>query len=203
MGLAVICSLRQVLRWRSTTWWNNTQAEGMKDDPWNHTLWNHTCGWHNWSGVWDMLVTEWRTRLPKKIATIQKILHHWWDKKLASPISEVDSHVEHVFREHNREADHRANVGTDGKREITVDKGSNPEKWKAVKGFWDGSCKENGRSGCGVVVKGVDRGKWVTISQIAVPLKVGKAMATEIMGVCKKLNLGNTSRCIDAILGAR
>ena len=45
------------------------------------------------------------------------------------------------------------------------------------------SFKNNGRSGCGIVIKGVDREKWVTISQIAVPLKVGAAMA-EIAGVC-------------------
>ena len=47
------------------------------------------------------------------------------------------------------------------------------ETWKAVKGFWDSSSKNNGRSGCGVVTCGVDRDGWVTIGKIAVPLKVG------------------------------
>ena len=34
------------------------------------------------------------------------------------------------------------------------------------------------------MIKGVDMGKWVTISKIAVPLQVGAAMAAEIAGVC-------------------
>ena len=46
-----------------------------------------------------------------------------------------------------------------------VDNGNNDEKWKAVLGFWDGSSKINDRSGCGVVIKGVDRNKWITISK--------------------------------------
>ena len=54
----------------------------------------------------------------------------------------------------------------------------------AVKGFWDGSCKDNWKSGCGVVIKGVDRERWVMISIIAVLLKVGTAMTAEMMGVC-------------------
>ena len=41
-----------------------------------------------------------------------------------------------------------------------------------------------GRSECGVVIKEVDRERWITISRIAVPLKVGTAMAAEMMGVC-------------------
>ena len=65
--------------------------------------------------------------------------------------------MKHIFREHNQEADHWANVGAGVKKEIVVDKGSKTEKWKAVKGFWDGSCKDNGRRKCGVIVKGVDK----------------------------------------------
>ena len=48
----------------------------------------------------------------------------------------------------------------------------------------DGSFKDDGKGGCGIVIKGVDRQKWVTISRIAVPLKVGAAMAAEVLGVC-------------------
>ena len=51
-----------------------------------------------------------------------------------------------------------------------IDKGSNSEKWKAAKGFWDGSGKDNGKGGCGVVVKGVDRETLVTFSKSAVQL---------------------------------
>ena len=35
-----------------------------------------------------------------------------------------------------------------------------------------------------MVIKGVDRDRWVTISKISVPLKVGTAMAAEVAGVC-------------------
>ena len=35
-----------------------------------------------------------------------------------------------------------------------------------------------------VVVGGADKGKWITISNIAVPLKVGTPMAAEVVGVC-------------------
>ena len=42
----------------------------------------------------------------------------------------------------------------------------------------------DGKSGCGIVTKGEDRQKWVTISKIAVPLKLSAAMAAEIVGVC-------------------
>ena len=34
----------------------------------------------------------------------------------------------------------------------------------------------NGKSGCGVVTKVVDRDRWVTISSIALPVRVGTAM---------------------------
>ena len=77
-----------------------------------------------------------------------------------------------------------------------------------MKGFWDGSSKDNGKSGCGVVIKGADRDKWVTISKVAVPLRVGTAMAAEVLGVCvlkeifdlvfhKCLNIQNMNRYID------
>ena len=53
-----------------------------------------------------------------------------------------------------------------------------------LQGYWDGSFKDNGKSGGGVVIKGVDRENWMTIRKIAIPLKVGTAMAAEIAGVC-------------------
>ena len=71
-----------------------------------------------------------------------------------------------------------------GIEEIIVGRSDNAVTWKAAKGFWDGSCKGNGMIGCGVVIKGVDRDRWVTISKIVVLLKVGTAMAAEMMGVC-------------------
>ena len=95
--------------------------------------------------------------------------------------------MKHVYREHNQEADHWANSGAQGQRKIvldTCDKCDNSETWKAVKGPWDGRIKKQCKSVCGVVIKGVDRERWVTISKIAVPLKVGTAVAAEVAGVC-------------------
>ena len=95
----------------------------------------------------------------KKVGASQRLLHQWWEQNLARPEDLIESYVSHVVREHNKEADHWANVRAGGKKEIVVGKGSHEVKWKTVKGFWDGSCKEDGRSGCGVVVKGVDKEK--------------------------------------------
>ena len=37
---------------------------------------------------------------------IQRILHSWWKKRVAKPISNIDRFVNHVCKEHNLEADH-------------------------------------------------------------------------------------------------
>ena len=74
----------------------------------------------------------------------------------------------------------------------------------AVKGFWDGSAKNNGRSCCGIVIKGADT--WITNSKLAVLPGIGTAMAAEVMGVCvltsildlvlhKSLNIKNINQC--------
>ena len=98
-----------------------------------------------------------------RIGHILKTLRSWWKRRIAHPISKID-HPMRTVREHNLEADHLANLGAKGQRQIVVDKGNNDEKLKAVLGLWDGSSKINDRSGCGVVIKGVDRNKWITIS---------------------------------------
>ena len=55
---AVINTLRQVLKWRSTKWWRSTEASEMEEDPFNHTRWKHKWGWHNRGCVWDKVATE-------------------------------------------------------------------------------------------------------------------------------------------------
>ena len=75
-------------------------------------------------------------------------------------------------------------IGAQGRRKIVIDRRNDSATWKAMRGFWDGSFKDNGKSVCGIVVKGVDREGWVTINKIAILLKVGGAMTTEIAGVC-------------------
>ena len=122
----------------------------------------------------------------------------------------MDDYVEHIFREQNQEANHWANLGAEGQRTVVVDRGNNTERWKAVRGFWDGSSKVNGRSGCGVVSNGVDRDKWITISKIAVLLGIGTATTAAVMGVCvltgivgscspPQVCVKNTNQCIDTI----
>ena len=112
-----------------------------------------------------------RQKYQEQIGTIQKTLHHWWKKKIANLFSEIDDYVKHIFREQNQirritgpmwEPKDRGKLLVTGKVMLT--------HGKAVKGLWDGSCKDNGESGCGVVIKAVDRERWVTISRIAVLL---------------------------------
>ena len=56
---AVIDSLKQVFRWRSSRWWHAIHTEGMKDDPQNHTRWRHKWKWHNRGNVLDKIATDW------------------------------------------------------------------------------------------------------------------------------------------------
>ena len=92
--------------------------------------------------------------------------------------------VKHIYREHNQEADRWATLELREEEKLRSIGKTPPTTWKAIQGFWDGSFKDDGKSGCGIVIKGVDREKWVTISKIAVPLNVGAAMAAEVIGVC-------------------
>ena len=46
------------------------------------------------------------TKYKDTIGKIQKLLHSWWKKGVAKPISDIDSFANHVHREHNQEADH-------------------------------------------------------------------------------------------------
>ena len=55
--------------------------------------------------------------------------------------------------------------------------------------FWDGSTKIDGRSGCSVVIKVVDRDKWITISKIAVFLRMCTVMASEVVVVSVLLGI--------------
>ena len=96
----------------------------------------------------------------------------------------IDSFVNHVYRGHNQKADHWVKNATRGNGKLVIDRRDATTTWKAVRGFWHGSFEDNDRSGCGIVIKGVDRGKWVTISKIAIPVKADAAMAAEIAGVC-------------------
>ena len=58
-------------------------------------------------------------------------------------ISNIDNFVKHIYREHNEEADHWADIGAQGRRKFDIYRKD---------GFWDGSFKDDGRSGCGIVI---------------------------------------------------
>ena len=91
---------------------------------------------------------------------------------------------------------------------ITCEGVKNMETWKAVRGCWDGSKQEDGSSGCGIVIRAVDRKSWITISKIAVPLTACTAMAVEIAEVNvltvvrdllseQKINRENVNECVN------
>ena len=92
---------------------------------------------------------------------------------------------------------------------MEIDKKSITEKWTALRGFWDGSSKAKGKSGCGVIIKAADRGAWRT--KIAVPLGTDSAITAEVIGACilvgavdlilnKAINKENLDKCIKAIM---
>ena len=60
-----------------------------------------------------------------------------------------------------------------------------------MQGFWDGSNKKDGASGCGIEIKGVDRGTWIAISKVALPLETCSAMSAEVVGACMLTDILN------------
>ena len=65
--------------------------------------------------------------------------------------------MKHVHREHNQEADHWADIGALGRRKIEIYRKQRANNMEAVRGFWDGSFADDGESGCGKVIKKIDR----------------------------------------------
>ena len=95
-----------------------------------------------------------------RISQIQKTLFLWWQRKNANPILKtVVDYVKHVFWEHNQQPKDREKLLSTGAI-ILEDEGCEM--------FQDRSAKDNGKSGCGVVIKGVNWYRCVTICEIAV-----------------------------------
>ena len=162
-----------------------------------------------------MHIDQWRTCPRHNVQRCnwekQRIYHSWWKRGAATPISDIDNFVKHIFREHNQEADHCADIGAQGRRKIDAYWKDAPTTSKAICGFWDGSFNDDGKSGCGIVIKEVDRQKWATICKITVRLKAGAAMSAEVLGVCvltsvldlilcKSLSVQNINQRINRIL---
>ena len=112
-----------------------------------------------------MHVDQWRI-----CSRTNRILHSWWKRRVAAPISDIDNVVKHVYREHNHEADHCANIGAQGRRNIDIYRKDVSTTWESDMWLEGRKFQKNdGKSGCGIVIKGVDRHKRVTIRKIAVP----------------------------------
>ena len=55
-----------------------------------------------------------------------------WETKLIDEATEFRRKDEETWREHNKEADHLANLGSEGKTKITTEGVKNTEMWKAA-----------------------------------------------------------------------
>ena len=49
----------------------------------------------------------------------KKTLYSWRRRKIANSISKTDDYLTHIFRAHNQDADHWANLGTEGQRKVS------------------------------------------------------------------------------------
>ena len=63
-----------------------------------------------------MVIMLWAKNTEGKIGHIQKNLHSLWTRKTAFRTFQIDDYVKHIFKEHNQEADHGANVGAKEQR---------------------------------------------------------------------------------------
>ena len=48
-------------------------------------------------------------------------MHSWCETGVAYPVQIIGDYVQHIHREHNHEADHRANLGAAGVSQVIVD----------------------------------------------------------------------------------
>ena len=60
------------------------------------------------------------TKYKDKLGHIQKTLQSRRKENKSCPAKEIDGNVKNSFREHNQEADHVVNLGTDGHRKSTI-----------------------------------------------------------------------------------
>ena len=78
-----------------------------------------------------------RNKLQKRqLGNFQRILHSWWKRRVAAPISDIGKLGKLVYREDKQEADHWANIGAQGRSKIDVYRKDDPTTWKAIRGFW-------------------------------------------------------------------
>ena len=74
-------------------------------------------------------------------------MHQWWKKEIAKPVSKIDDNVKHVFRGHNQEPEHWANVGAKDKGKLLLTgKVMPPHGWQS-KDFWIAVARTLGKLG--------------------------------------------------------
>ena len=67
----------------------------------------------------------WDRNTEEELAIFKRHYTHG-GKKIAFRISKIGDYVMHVFREHDQDADHWANLGAEGQRKIVVDSECRP-----------------------------------------------------------------------------
>ena len=67
-----------------------------------------------------------------KTGRIQETLHSRWKKKIAYPVAQIDEFVKHIFKEHNQEADHLTNLGTEVQRKVTIERERESEEHREL-----------------------------------------------------------------------
>ena len=83
-------------------------------------------------------------------------------------VEHTGENLKHNCREHKQETDRFADLRAEGKPSATVKTLKNREDWKAVRGYWDGSAKGEGRSRFGVVLHAVARYGWITTCTLSI-----------------------------------
>ena len=76
----------------------------------------------------------------------QRFLHSWWKRGAATPISNIDNFVKHVYREHHQEADHWADIGPQGRRKIDIYRNPEPQHGNRYVASWMEVSKPMGRA---------------------------------------------------------
>ena len=82
----------------------------------------------------------------------KKTLHSWCKKKIARDVKKYWWLRWAHLRWTQSGSRSSGQYGCQGTDKNCCRQRTNTERWKAVKGFWDGSAEDNGKSGCGIVI---------------------------------------------------
>ena len=152
----------------------------------------------------------WWPKIPRETCPHSKKTLHWWWKRrpafLRSTITRSTSSGNTIRKLITGRTWERM-----GKETLLFTKEMILKSGRCNVASGTGNAKINGRSGCGVVIKGADKDKWITISKIAVFWCTCTVMTAEVVGVCvltgildlvlgKNHSMKNIDQCIDAFV---